>query len=197
MIISDIDIERLISENRIEVNPTNEEGDQPKSYQIQPASIDLRLASEFKIQENTQKGFIGLEDPQEDLLREVDVEDDGEFILQPNKFVLARTKEYISIPNDITAFIEGRSSIGRKGLFVENAGWIDPGFEGTITLELLNAGNLPIKLKPGIRICQIVFSELTNPSKKPYNKKEDSKYQGQIKPTGSRIHKDQEFESKS
>ena len=193
MILSDVDIKKMLSENRIKIDPVDENREMPEDYQIQPASVDLKLGKEFKIQNNTQKGFVGLEEPQEDLLREVDVGKEGEFVLQPGKFVLARTKEYISVPGDITAFIEGRSSIGRKGLFVENAGWVDPGFEGTITLELLNAGNLPIKLKPGVRICQVVFAELTNPSEEPYDKKEDSKYQGQIRPAGSRIHKDLEF----
>lgn len=156
MILSDVDIKRNISEGRIRIDPIEDEREVPEEYQIQPASVDLKLGKEFKVQNNTQKGFVGLEEAQEDLLREVDVGEDGEFVLQPGKFVLARTREFIAVPGDITAFIEGRSSIGRKGLFVENAGWVDPGFEGTITLELMNAGNLPIKLKPGVRICQVV-----------------------------------------
>ncbi len=197
MILSDVDIKRNIAEGRIRIDPIEDEREVPEEYQIQPASVDLKLGKEFKVQNNTQKGFVGLEEAQEDLLREVDVGEDGEFVLQPGKFVLARTREFIAVPGDITAFIEGRSSIGRKGLFVENAGWVDPGFEGTITLELMNAGNLPIKLKPGVRICQVVFAELTSPSEEPYDKKEDSKYQGQIRPAGSRIHEDLEFKEDS
>ena len=100
--------------------------------------------------------------------------------------MLASTMEYIKLPADVTAFVEGRSSIGRIGLFVENAGWVDPGFEGELTLELFNANRQPIRLQAGRRICQLVFSRMDQPTSAPYR----GKYQGQRKPVGSRIYQD-------
>ena len=109
--------------------------------------------------------------------------------IPPHSFMLATTLEYIKLPANISAFVEGRSSIGRIGLFIENAGWIDAGFEGKITLELYNANSLPIKLQAGRRICQIVFCTMDRPAQIPYR----GKYQGQDKAVGSRIFKDKEI----
>jgi len=103
--------------------------------------------------------------------------------------LLATTREYIKLPRDLTAFVEGRSSIGRIGLFIQNAGWVDPGFEGNITLELYNANSLPIKLKAGRRVCQLVFCKMDQAAAQSYN----GKYQGQKKSTGSRIHQDKDL----
>ena len=106
--------------------------------------------------------------------------------MPPKSFILATTQEYIKIPNGYSAFVEGRSSIGRMGLFIQNAGWIDSGFEGNITLELYNANSLPIKLDAGRRICQIVICEMDQPSESPYN----GKYQGQTLSVGSKVFLD-------
>ena len=105
-----------------------------------------------------------------------------------HSFLLATTEEYVELPSDITAFVEGRSSIGRMGLFIQNAGWVDPGFKGRITLELYNANSLPIKLQSGRRICQLVFCKRDQAAQNPYN----GKYQGQEKSIGSRIFQDDE-----
>ena len=124
---------------------------------------------------------------QEILYRDIHGE---ESIIPAHSFLLATTLEYIKLPNHVTAFVEGRSSIGRMGLFIQNAGWVDPGFEGKITLELYNANSLPIKLQSGRRICQLVFCELDQPAEFPYR----GKYQKQDQAIGSRIYKDVEIQ---
>ena len=110
------------------------------------------------------------------------------YLLLPGQFVLASTMEYFSLSEDLTAFVEGRSSIGRLGLFIQNAGWVDPGFEGEITLELFNASKYAIELQAGRRIGQLVFAQMDRPALHPYR----GKYQGQRGATGSRIYLDQE-----
>jgi len=174
MILSDQTLERLIKEKIIVIDPVDEKS-------IQPASVDLRLGTHFLIIEENQMEVITLDS--EVQYREIN---NDSIIIPPKSFLLATTQEYIKLPNDITAFVEGRSSIGRIGLFIQNAGWVDPGFEGRITLELYNASALPIKLQAGKRICQLVCCRMDAPAKTPYN----GKYQGQDKTTGSKIHKD-------
>ncbi|PIZ76514.1 dCTP deaminase [Candidatus Peregrinibacteria bacterium CG_4_10_14_0_2_um_filter_38_24] len=174
MILSDQTLERLIKEKIIVIDPVDEKS-------IQPASVDLRLGTHFLIIEENQMEVITLDS--EVQYRETNSDT---IIIPPKSFLLATTQEYIKLPNDITAFVEGRSSIGRIGLFIQNAGWVDPGFEGRITLELYNASALPIKLQAGKRICQLVCCRMDAPAKTPYN----GKYQGQDKTTGSKIHKD-------
>lgn len=174
--------------------------------QIQPASIDIRLSGEYKYisYEPTPSGnlivdmidsiiykikkklgliHINFNEPIEYNYKEADV-----YILKPHSFVLTSTKEYLMVPYDTAAFVSGRSSIGRAGLFIENAGWIDPGFEGTITLELYNATDFPIELKVGTRVGQIMYCTLNNVCENPYK----GKYQNQIDVTESRIHLDKE-----
>ena len=148
---------------------------------IQPASIDLRLGSHYlKVDEN-DFDTIRLDRP----IRYVEVSRE-EIVIPPLSFMLATTMEYIRLPNNVTAFVEGRSSIGRIGLFVQNAGWVDPGFEGELTLELFNANRQPIILQSGRRVCQLVFAQMDRPAQSPYR----GKYQGQRRPVGSRIFQD-------
>ncbi|MFH1587821.1 MAG: dCTP deaminase [Candidatus Diapherotrites archaeon] len=149
--------------------------------QIQPASVDLSLADEFLL---VDENSVGLIDFDSEIKYKKIVAD--EFVLPPKSFVLAKTIEKVSIPLNLTAFVEGRSSVGRMGLFIQNAGWIDSGFNGTITLELFNANSLPIKLRAGKRICQLVFMSLDKELIEGYT----GKYQGQLEVTGSRIHLD-------
>ena len=125
------------------------------SSQVQLASIDLRIGNHFMIMDEYSTPFISLEKPAR--YKEVCQET---MIIPPQGFVLGTTMEYIHLPNDMTAFVEGRSSIGRLGLFIQNAGWVDPGFEGQITLELYNANRVPIELKAGRRVCQLVLALL-------------------------------------
>ncbi len=166
----------MISKNELVVEPL-----QPQS--IQPASIDCHLGDHFLVVEDRQMHTIELD--QEIVYREIT---GSEITIPPHSFLLATTQEYIKLPNNLTAFVEGRSSIGRIGLFIQNAGWVDPGFEGQITLELYNANSLPIRLKAGRRICQLVFCKMDLEARNPYK----GKYQGQRKTTGSRIFKDSE-----
>ncbi|ACL68932.1 dCTP deaminase [Halothermothrix orenii] len=176
MILSDRTINQMIKNGELVVEPLEE-------YQIQPASIDLRLGSSFlKIDENLME-VMTLNDE----IKYVNLER-KEIIVPPNSFLLATTREYIKLPPDITAFVEGRSSIGRMGLFIQNAGWVDPGFEGQITLELYNANRLPIKLTAGRRICQLVLARMDKEAKTPYQ----GKYLYQKKAVGSRVYQDLE-----
>ena len=150
--------------------------------QIQPASIDLRLGTHFLTINEHITSMISLDEPAQyrEIIQDV-------IIIPPHSFILGTTMEYIKIPNNLTAFVEGRSSIGRLGLFIQNAGWVDPGFEGHITLELYNANHVPIQLKAGRRICQLVLASLDKEAT-PYL----GKYCGQHRATESRIYLDEE-----
>ena len=176
MILSDKTIRSYLKSGEIIIKPLSKN-------QIQPASVDLRLSNHYLLVDETQTENISLNSPLK--YREV-VED--EIIIPSKSFILATTQEYILLPSEITGFIEGRSSIGRLGLFIENSGWVDPGFEGQLTLELFNANIVPIKLKTGRRICQLVLAKLDQPCQDPYS----GKYQKQKLATGSKIYKDEE-----
>ncbi|MCC7429846.1 dCTP deaminase [bacterium] len=174
MIISDVTLKEMIKSGEISLTPLDEK-------QIQPASIDVKLGNHFlKIDENFMD-VISLDDEihYKSILAD-------EIVIPAHSFMLATTQEYIKIPDNVTAFVEGRSSIGRIGLFIQNAGWVDPGFEGKITLELYNANILPIRLKAGKRICQLVFAFMDKNAENPYR----GKYQGQNEAVGSKIFKD-------
>lgn len=181
MILSDKDIKNKIDNGEIYIEPFDKK-------QIEPASIDLRLGSEFsKIEDGcpgtgeVKKITLDEEMPYR-IYRNVE-----SYTIEPHEFVLATTKETINVGR-YTAFVEGRSSIGRLGLFIQNAGWVDPGFYGEITLELYNANSKPIKLIPGRRICQIVLAETNMIPSNPY----DGKYQSQRGAVGSKIYQDRE-----
>ena len=176
MILSDGMITEMIKNGTLTISPL-EEG------QIQPASVDIRLGNTFSVVEDSPTGMITLENE----IRYRTIESDT-YVLLPNQFVLATTMEYFELPNDITAFVEGRSSLGRMGLFIQNAGWVDPGFKGEITLELYNANRCAIELKAGRRVGQLVFSRMDAEAINPYN----GKYQGQRGATGSRVFTDDE-----
>lgn len=177
MVLSDKTIRQYLQKNKITINPIDKN-------QIQPASVDLRLSNHYLTIDESQTEYITLNSSAK--YREI-ISD--EIIIPSRSFVLATTQEYISLPDDITGFIEGRSSIGRLGLFIENAGWVDPGFEGQITLELFNANIVPIKLQAYRRICQIVFVNLDQHCQNPYQ----GKYQKQKLATASKIYQDQEI----
>ena len=176
MILSDKTLTKMLEEKTLVVESI-EEG------QIQPASIDIRLGNTFSIVEDTSTGIINLENE----IKYKTIMSDS-YILLPNQFVLATTMEYFDLPDDLTAFVEGRSSLGRMGLFIQNAGWVDPGFKGEITLELYNANRCAIELKAGRRVGQLVFAKMDDTALNPYN----GKYQGQKGATGSRVFMDKE-----
>ena len=176
MILSDKTLMKMIEDKELIVEPLEKE-------QIQPASVDIRLGNTFSIVEDTSTGIINLENE----IKYKTITTDS-YILLPNQFVLATTMEYFDLPDNLTAFVEGRSSLGRMGLFIQNAGWVDPGFKGEITLELYNANRCAIELKAGRRVGQLVFAKMDDTALNPYN----GKYQGQKGATGSRVFMDKE-----
>ncbi len=188
MILSDHDIRRYLAEGKIVIEPL----DDPEA-QIQPASVDLRLGPEFMRFKPLDHGVVdfGKKINSSDYTEPVKYKS-GVF-LHPDEFILARTLETVTVPKELAACIDGKSSLGRLGVEVHiSSGWIDPGFSGVIVLEIKNAGKLPVKLHPGMKIIKIIFMELTSPSDRPYGSRNDSKYQGQRSIVPSRIEK--EFE---
>ncbi len=177
MILSDQTIRKLLQEGSLSISPLEDE-------QIQPASVDIRLGNTFSIVEDTPDGIITMENE----IRYNTITADT-YLLLPGQFVLATTMEYFRLPDNLTAFVEGRSSLGRMGLFIQNAGWVDPGFEGEITLELFNANRCAIRLQAGRRVGQLVFAQMDAPALVPYQ----GKYQGQRGATGSRVFQDKEI----
>jgi len=174
MILSDKTLRKLLKTGELVVDPIDDQS-------IQPASIDCRIGTHFLVLEDNKMDVLSMDE--EIHYREIE----GDSVtIPPHSFLLATIQEYVKLPNDLTAFVEGRSSIGRMGLFIQNAGWIDPGFEGRITLELYNASSLPIKLQAGKRICQLVFCKMDDTAETPYR----GKYQGQSKTVGSRVFQD-------
>ena len=176
MILSDKGIQAHLDNKELLINPLD--GDC-----IQPASVDLKLGRQFVIIKHWGAGILDFNSQPNYQLVEAD-----EFLVPSHSFVLATTIEVLRLPHNLTAFVEGRSSVGRMGLFIQNAGWVDPGFEGQLTLELYNANNLPIRLCAGRRICQIVFCKMDQKTENPYK----GKYQGQKGAVGTRIFMDQE-----
>ena len=174
MILSDKTISQMVKDGTLVITPLEE-------AQIQPASVDIRLGRTFSIVEDSPTGIITMENKIAYKTIEADT-----YLLLPGQFVLATTKEYFVLPDDLTAFVEGRSSLGRMGLFIQNAGWVDPGFRGEITLELYNANRCAIELKAGRRVGQLVFAKMDQAAENPYR----GKYQGQTGATGSRVFKD-------
>jgi len=179
MILSDSTLRKMIEDGKLIEGTVNKED-------IQPASIDMHLGRHFLVIEDKEMSLITLDTPIK--YREIEAD---EIIIPAHSFLLATTQEYVKLPADISAFAEGRSSVGRIGLFIQNAGWIDPGFEGRVTLELYNANSLPIKLNAGRRICQMVFCKLDYLAENPYH----GKYKGQEKTVGSRVYQDKEVTS--
>ena len=174
MILSDKTIKEMIGSGKLTVEPIEESS-------IQPASIDCRLGDHFLLIDENRMDCLSM--TSEIQYRSLQCE---EITLPPHSFLLATTMEYVELPAGLTAFVEGRSSIGRMGLFIQNAGWVDPGFEGNLTLELYNANRLPIRLQTGRRICQLVFARMDRTALTPYS----GKYQGQSRATGSLISLD-------
>jgi dCTP deaminase len=181
MILSDRTIREQLAAGRIGIDPFDDSC-------VQPSSVDLRLDSLFRVFLNHTMPVIDVKQDLEDLTRLVEIEAGDAFILHPGEFVLGSTSERVTLPDDLVARIEGKSSLGRLGLLIHStAGFIDAGFSGHITLELSNVANLPITLYPGMKIGQVSFLAMTTPADVPYgSSKVGSKYQGQRGPTPSR-----------
>ncbi|MDO5724092.1 MAG: dCTP deaminase [Flaviflexus sp.] len=181
MLLSDRDIRQQISSGRVSIEPWDPDF-------VQPSSLDVRLDRYFRLFDNHKYPVIDPAAEQTDLTRLVDVEMEEPFVLHPGEFVLGSTYELVSLPDDVAARLEGKSSLGRLGLLTHStAGFIDPGFSGHITLELSNTATMPIKLYPGMKIGQLCFFQLSSPAEAPYGQGAvGSRYQGQRGPTASR-----------
>lgn len=181
MILSDNEILDLMKESDERKRLVIKSESKINDIQIQPASVDFRLGDTFCIPKESSSGIIRSDAELDYTLIRSD-----RYLLLPCQFVLATTEEWIELPDNISAFVEGRSSMGRLGLFIQNAGWIDPGFKGRITLELFNANRFAIELLSGRRIGQFVFMKMGQSCSRPYN----GKYQNQYDATGSRAYMD-------
>ena len=184
MILSDRDIRAELEAGRIVIDPFTPEA-------VQPSSVDLHLGNRFRVFRNNRTAVIDPREDQPELTELVEIVGDEPFILHPGEFVLGATFERVALPDDLVARLEGKSSLGRLGLLIHStAGYVDPGWEGTLTLELSNVANLPIKLYPGMRIGQICVLPLSSPSEHPYGASVyGSRYQGQRGPTPSRSYR--------
>ena len=183
MLISDRDIRQEIADGRIVLEPYDES-------MIQPASVDVRIYRFFRLFDNHKYPHIDPAQRQEDLTRLVEVAPNEPFILHPGEFVLGSTYEKVTLPDDVAARLEGKSSLGRLGLLTHStAGFIDPGFSGHVTLELSNMATLPIMLWPGSKVGQLCFFRLSSPTEHPYGSGAyGNRYQGQRGPTASRSY---------
>src|SRR5437773_8351239 len=182
MVLSDRTIARLLAEGRIEIDPCDDS-------LLQPSSVDVRVDRYFRVFHNNRYPYIDVREEQEDLTELVEVEEGTPFVLHPGEFVLGSTLERVRLPDDLVARLEGKSSLGRLGLLIHStAGYVDPGWDGYLTLELSNVANLPITIYSGMKIGQISFFRLTSAAETPYGSKDrGSKYQGQRGPTASRF----------
>jgi dCTP deaminase len=191
MILSDGDILRRLETGDLVVEPLED-----IDLQVQPASIDLRLGREFLEFQRTNIPCIHPDSEAEtdEYVDETVVPEGEEFILHPGDFVLGTTVERVELPPDLIAHVQGRSSLGRLAVVIHaTAGIIDPGYRGQITLELSNLGTAPVALSPGMRISQVLFTELSSAAERPYGSERGSKYQDQAGPQASRVGDDQEF----
>lgn len=190
-ILSDKTIKEYLEEGKIVIDLLKDE------QQIQPSSVDMRLGDEFKVFKVIRKPYIDPKDEEDiaEYMESSTVPEGEAFIIHPNEFALATTQEYVKVPDDLVARVEGRSSMGRLGVTMHvTAGYVDPGFEGRITLEISNIGAMPVALYPGQRVCQLVFETMTTPAELPYgHPKRNSKYMKQLKPESSRVKLDYEL----
>lgn len=191
MILSDNDLWMRLRVGDIKIDPEPD-----LEIQVQPASVDLRLGYNFRTFNYTRQALVDPADPAtfEHLTTDVTLPEGERFLIQPGEFVLGTTLEHVQVPNDLVARLEGRSSLGRLGIVIHStAGYIDPGFQGTITLEISNLGRIAVALYPRMRICQLAFEVLSSPATQTYAFKRTAKYQGQAKTTVSRLFDDPEF----
>ena len=181
MLLSDRDILAELDAKRVQLDPF-------EAAMVQPSSVDVRLDRFFRVFENHKYPHIDPSEEQPDLTRLVEPDGEEPFILHPGEFVLGSTYELVTLPDDVAARLEGKSSLGRLGLLTHStAGFIDPGFSGHVTLELSNVATLPIKLWPGMKIGQMCFFRLSSPADNPYGTGSyGNRYQGQRGPTASR-----------
>lgn len=185
VVLSDRDIRAALREGRLVIRPLDEAC-------VQPSSVDVHLDRRILVFRNNRRPYIDVRKPMDDLMDMEEIEGDSPFILHPGEFVLGSTVEYLEIPDDLVARLEGKSSLGRLGLLIHStAGYVDPGWKGHLTLELSNVSRLPITLYYGMRIGQVSFLRLSSPAERLYGSPGlGSKYQGQQMPTPSRAYQD-------
>ena len=183
VVLSDRTIREEIESGRIVIDPF-----EPSN--VQPSSVDVRVDRQFRVFHNARYPYIDVRQPMDDLTELVEISDEEPFILHPGEFVLGQTLERVTLPDDLVARLEGKSSLGRLGLLIHStAGFVDSGFSGNLTLELSNVANLPITIYYGMPIGQISFMRMDGPVERPYGSGEaGSKYQGQAEPTPSRFY---------
>lgn len=202
MILSDRDIKARIAKGDLLVEPMEE-------HQVGPSSLDVRLGNRLRVFKLTDHAVIDPLNYSDPLKAErtnesgtkVEVHEYTDlytmakpFIIHPHDFVLGSSMEKIRLPADLAARLDGRSSLARIGLITHStAGWIDPGFEGHVTLEMTNIGKIPVKLYPGMRVGQLIFYQLSSPAEVPYNMRQQSKYRKEKGATESRLNEDHEF----
>lgn len=185
MILSDRDIKKTLKDGKLKVEPMEEK-------QIMQVGIDLRLGNDFKrFMMGTKSHIDPAKDKVDDSTESFRVEEGESLMLHPGEFVLGITKEYVELPDDLAARIDGRSSLGRLGIIVHStAGHVDPGFKGRLVLEISNIGKLPVCLVPNMKFCSLIFEEVSSPVENPYK----GKYLGQKTPVSSKIG--EEFKKK-
>lgn len=185
VVLSDRDIRAALREGRLVIRPLDEAC-------VQPSSVDVHLDRRILVFRNNRRPYIDVRKPMDDLMDMEEIQGDSPFILHPGEFVLGSTVEYLEIPDDLVARLEGKSSLGRLGLLIHStAGYVDPGWKGHLTLELSNVSRLPITLYYGMRIGQVSFLRLSSPAERLYGSPGlGSKYQGQQMPTPSRAYQD-------
>jgi len=184
-ILSDRDIKEALRTGKISIEGMTDD-------QVGPSSVDLTLGNEFRVFKHAEVTHVDPEEGIHDNLMEKVTKADGSFIIHPGEFVLGTTKEYVKLPADMVGRLDGRSSWGRLGIIIHStAGFVNPGFEGQLTLEMANISKVPVKLRPGVRICQITFEKMSSPSENAYNKRKQSKYVGQRGPEASRLSQEE------
>jgi dCTP deaminase len=183
VVLSDKTIRSELEAGRVVIEPFDDD-------LVQPSSVDVRVDSRFRVFHNARYPYIDVRQQMPDLTELVEVRDGEPFILHPGEFVLGQTLERVTLPDDLVARLEGKSSLGRLGLLIHStAGFVDSGFSGNLTLELSNVANLPITIYQGMPIGQISFLRMDGPAERPYGSRETgSKYQGQAEPTPSRFY---------
>lgn len=184
MILSDLDIKAKLDQSEIKIDPMPD-----MAQALGTVSIDLRLGGQFMKYRTTDRPFIDVKDPQtfEGLTETVTKTENEAFVIHPQEFVLGSTLEKIELPANLAGRLEGKSSLGRLGIVIHStAGKVDPGFKGNLVLEITNIGNLPVMLYPGMRVCQLLFEQLSTPTSKAYTDREGSKYKNQEQTVASR-----------
>jgi dCTP deaminase len=182
MILSDRDIKEYLKRGKLVIEDLDEAN-------IQAGWVDLTLGNEFRLFKTTSQPYIDVRSPENET-EKIEIKNEN-FIIHPGEFVLGQINEKIKIPDDLAAYVDGRSSLGRIGLVVHvTSGFVDPGFSGKLVLEMTNVGKMPIAIHPGMRICKLVFFTLSSPAEKPYYMRKDAKYHGQDSVVGSKIHEE-------